>query len=259
MDDGVVRSGSLAYLVLTGDTPRFLCVSETFSGGRAPKFAEARLCTRGGLVSPVVVRGCPFTSRSSSLSDGTALGANVFLTIESSQSPPGQGHPLRLALGTGGDAAMVDEMRESGFPTPGLTSAASLVSNVPMQTPLFMASSLRPEHSVFLLIGIRDELYYGMSFQLLSRAGYLCGSLDDRLALQLEPTSGCSWKLLPFANFYSPFADGCLAHLPNPTSLLAITCSLSGCTASGRNVYLSEKRCEQEGHDAGDEQPESRV
>jgi hypothetical protein len=259
--DSIVRSGDLAYLALTGQKPeRFLCLSETFSGGRAPRFAEARLCSAEGLVVPLLVRGRPFRNRSAGLSDGTALSGSVFLTLESSQSPPDQGHPLVLAVGTGGDASVANAMWRSGFPTPSSASAAGLSSDVPMQTPLFVAANERPELSAFLITGTREStsLYYGEAFQLLSHYGYLCASLErpDRLTLHLDTNPGCCWRLLPFATFYSSFApDGCLAHAPNPTSLLALSCSASGCTASGRRVYLSRSRCEEEAQDDGHEQP----
>lgn len=270
-NDGVVRSGRLAYLVRTGGgkPERFLCLSRTFSVGPEPRFAEARLCSSTDLAAPIVVRGRPFTNRSATLSDDTPMGGNVFLTIESTQSPPGQGHPLILSVGTGGDAAVVREMWRYGFPIPGAASAAGLTSNAPVQTPLFMASPDRPELSTFLVIGERGTekrlLYYGAPFQLLSRHGYLGECSDERparLAVNLEPRQGFGWKLLPFSTFYSSFApNGCLVHLPNPTSLLSLTCSPRGCTAGGRRVYLTESQCEQDekGHETGNEQPEARA
>ena len=260
--EGVVRSAALAFLVLAGHKPeRFLCLSDTFSGGGSPEFAQARLCTAAELVAPVIVRGRPFRSRAGTVSDGTPLGGSSFLVVESSQAPPGQGHPLVLAVGTGGDASVADAMWRSGFPTPNSASAAGLTSDVPMQTPLFMASA-RPELSVFLVMGVTGDLYYGSSFQLLSHYGYLSGSSQrpSRLTLHLDPTPGCYWRLLPYSTFYSSFPpDGCLAHSPNPTSLLALTCSASGCSASGRRVFLSGALCEQEAQQGADDEPEPRA
>jgi len=259
--EGVVRSGTLAYLALCGRKPaRFLCLSEIFSGGPAPCFAEARLCTAEELVLPVVVRGRPFRDRSALLSDGTPLGGSAYMALESSQSPPGQGHPLVLAVGTGGAASVADAMWRSGFPVPSSASAAGLATNVPMQTPLFVAASDRLELSAFLVMGVQNELYYGQPFQLLTHCGYLCGSTvrPEKLTLCLDPSHGCCWRLLPFTTFFSSFApDGCLAHEPNPTSLLALACSASGCSASGRRVFLSSSECQREGEEDRERQPEA--
>lgn len=254
MANGLVRSGALAYLALCGPSKskKFLCHSETFSGEASACFAQARLCSSDELTLPIVVRGRPFRNRAATLSDGTPLGETSFLTIESTQSPPDQGHPLILAVGTGGDPYVANAMWRAGFPTPSSTSSAGLSSDVPTQTPLFVASLDKPELSVLLLMGVKGDLYFGQSFQLLSHFGYLCASRErpDRLSMHLNPNPDCCWRLLPYATVYSRFApDGCLAHNPNPTSMLALSCSSHGCTASGRNIYFSSRSCEDDGED----------
>lgn len=274
-EDGIVVSGALAYLVLHGDASeeaRFLCASETFSTGRSPEFAEAHLCTSDDLVLPVVVRGRPFGRRYADLADGSFLGSGAYIVIESAQSPPGQGHPLLLAVGTGGDAALVGSMWLSGFPIAGDISSGALASSVPAQSPFFLASTTKPELSVFLIAGPLEgrPLRYGEPFQMLSFCGYLCRSRSrpDRLEMRLDMmgTAGepCYWKLIPHASFYTSFAPGhCLAHAPNPATLLALSCAAgkrddggsSGsraaqrCTVSGRGVFFSNADCEENGDD----------
>lgn len=260
-EEGLVRSGALAYLVLSGRKPeRFVCLSSTFSSERDPMFAEVKLCSGEEQFLPVVVRGRTFRNRAVAVADGTVLGDNNFVIIESTQTPPGQGQPMRLAVGTGGDASVANSMWRAGFPSPSSASAAGLASNVPMQTPLFVASLERPELSALIPAGIKGPLYYGAPFQLLSSYGYLCESLErpGRLSLQLDPSTGCSWRLLPFSTFYTPFApDGCLAHSPNPTSLLSLECSKNGCWALHRRVYLLGSLCQQDSKDNSQKEPES--
>ena len=160
---------------------------------------------------------------------------------------------------------MVNSMWRSGFPAAGNISAGSLAGNVPSQTPFFLASNQRPELVAFLVAGIGAEaLRYGQPFQLLTFCGYLCRSREraDLLEMRLDTSSGrgalqagqpCHWKLLPHTTFYTSFAPGsCLAHSPNPSSLLALSCAPAGrqwCTATGRRVYFSGEECQKEGED----------
>ena len=258
-EEGVVQSGSLAYLCLwpwdDSGTARFMCLSETFSGGAAPKFAAARLCTSDTLSTPIVVRARPLNDRRATLPNGTRVGSETFIAFESSQVFPGQGHPFILAVGTGGDAAVAEEMWRDGFPTPNQASAAALASDVPMQTPLFVANSRRPELSAFILMNVKGDLRYGEPFQLLTHYGYLrqAHSRFDHLTLMLEPDPHCAWRLLPYRTTYSSFSeDGCLAHRPNPVPLLGLKCSsgAASCAVGGKRLFLTRAECE--GDEAAD-------
>jgi hypothetical protein len=256
----MIKSGMLAYLTITGEDqePRFMCLSRILAGGKNPSFAEARLCTSEDFVMPVIVRARPLRDRRQTLADGEAINAEMsFLSIESTQALPNQGQTLVLAVGTDWNVSL--QMKEQGFPQPSETSAASLVSSqVPMQSPLFIASASAPELSSFLITGIKGQLHFGEAFNLLTHFGYLSQNYPnyEKLSMQLfEPSK--SWKLLPYATLYSAFSpDGCLAHSPAPVSLLDLHCPRKEgelCQVLGRKLYFSRHQCEAQV--AGEEEP----
>jgi hypothetical protein len=257
--NSVVKSGTLAYLTIgtlnskssSGGGARFVSLSSTISSERSPKFAEVIIGDKEELIVPVIIRALSLYDRRSPLKYGTPLSESTYMRIESTQSPPNQGKPLTLLVGTGGDSGIAQDMHDHGFPVPAMATSAGLCGGAPSQTPLFCADEMRPELSSFLIMGgIKGELRFGDPFHLLSSYGFLGqeSQFPTRLSLLREPDMDQYWRLLPYSTVFSQFPpDGCLAHLPSPTSLLGLTCTRRNiCSVSGHPVYLSREECERD-------------
>lgn len=270
---GEVKSGDLVYLLAGGGTTeaklRGLCMSTIYTQP-VSLYGEALICDANLLMEPLIVRGRRLQNRYANLKDGTVVTSDMYIALESTQSPPGIGTILYLAAGPGEDASVRDIISSGDMPMPdSVTSSNIAMPESALRSPVFFGGTWRADLKTFLVsfaccnratespLGPRAasprRLRYGEHFHLMCAYGYLCGNIregrdSDRLAISPTPPA-LPWRFVPCRTTFSPsfFPGECQAHDPSPFTLAGISCRTTGCEAGGTRVYFSASDCQDDG------------
>lgn len=240
---------------------RGLCLSTAFTAP-VPQYGQAWICEASLLTAPLIVRGRPLYSRNANVNDGTPISPSLYVALESTQSPPNTGEPFYLAAGPGEDAVARQLISSGRMPAPDSANSANLATEGRhLRSPVFTASTWRPDLKTFLLSGccgcpfLNKEsprtLRYGESFQLMSAYGYLTalprvGHNADTLAITSTPAA-LPWRFIPCRVTFSPsgFPGDCIAHAPSAFTLSNISCDRTGgCNAGGTQIFFSAAECQ---------------